>query len=82
MPKSTGEHWLGAPGAAEYLGVTLRTVYKLIDEGRFPAYKLGRVIRIRKADLDKFLKVARIEPGALRHLYPPGDRDDGTDPAE
>jgi excisionase family DNA binding protein len=29
------------------LGVTLRTLYRLIDEGRLPAYKMGRVIRLR-----------------------------------
>ncbi len=71
MPKSMGEDWLGAPGAAKYLGVYLRTMYKLIDQGEVPAYKIGRVFRIRRTDLDAFLERARVQPGELAHLYPP-----------
>ncbi len=62
-----GEDWLGAPGAAQYLGVTLRTVYKLIDEGDIPAYKIGRVFRIRRSDLDDFLERHGHKPGELAH---------------
>ncbi len=81
MPKSTGEDWLGAPGAAEYLGVTLRTVYKFVDQGDIPAYKLGRVFRIRRSDLDDFLERCRVQPGELAHLYPPEleERDEDDD---
>ena len=39
---------MGAPEAAEYLGVQLRTLYKFIDESLIPAYKLGRVIRLKR----------------------------------
>jgi excisionase family DNA binding protein len=62
--------WLGTKGAASYLGVTARTLYRLIDQGDVPAYKLGRVIRVKEADLVAHLERARIEPGSLRHLYP------------
>ncbi len=48
-----GDGWLGALGAAQYLGVTLRVVYKLIDRGDIPAYKIGRVFRIRRSDLEE-----------------------------
>ena len=72
MPKTTGERWLSVPEAAEYLGVGMRTVYKLVDQGLIPAYKLGRVIRIKKEDAEDFLEDHRIEPGTLSHLYPPG----------
>ncbi len=66
-----GEDWVGAPGAARYLGVTLRMVYKLIDQGSIPAYKIGRVFRVRRCDLDDFLERCRVQPGDLAHLYPP-----------
>jgi len=56
--------------ASERLGVTLRTLYRLIDEGRLPAYKIGRVIRITEEDVEGFLESARIQPGTLAHLYP------------
>jgi excisionase family DNA binding protein len=52
VPKSTGENWLGVPALAEYLGVTQRTVYAILDSGDIPAYKLRRVIRVKRADVD------------------------------
>ena len=71
-----GEDWLGTPDAAKYLGVRVPTLYRLIDEGLVPAYKIGRVIRIQVSDLDAFIKSARIEPGTITHLYPWRDLDD------
>ena len=62
---------MGAPEAAEYLGVQLRTLYKFIDESLIPAYKLGRVIRLKREDVDAFVESQRLAPGSLGHLYPP-----------
>lgn len=56
--------------AAERLGVTLRSLYRFIDEGALAAYKFGRVIRLKPEDLDSFIESCRIEPGSLEHLYP------------
>ncbi|MHB8670721.1 MAG: helix-turn-helix domain-containing protein [Acidimicrobiales bacterium] len=68
--KSTGETWMGTAEAAEHLGVTLRTLYRLIDTGQVPAYKLGRVIRLRRDEVEEFIGASRIAPGQLAHLYP------------
>lgn len=38
-----------------YLQVNLRTVYRLIREGRLPAIRVGRQWRFRKADIDAWL---------------------------
>jgi excisionase family DNA binding protein len=62
--------WLGTAEAARRLGITPRTLYRLIDEGQLPAYKFGRVIRLRVADVEAFVEQARIAPGSLEHLYP------------
>ena len=62
--------WLSTGDAATRLGVSLRTLYKFIDEGAVPAYKFGRVIRLQEAEVDAFISGARIEPGTLDHLYP------------
>lgn len=63
-------HWLSTAEAARMLGVSLRTLYKFIDEGQVPAYKFGRVIRLQEAELQSFISGSRIEPGTLEHLYP------------
>ena len=62
--------WLGTTEAAERLGVVPRTLYRMINEGAIPAYKMGRVIRVKESDLDTFLESTKVQPGSLSHLYP------------
>lgn len=62
--------WMNTQEAAAHLGITVRTLYRAIDEGKLTAYRMGRVIRIQKPDLDSFLEGSRIQPGELVHLYP------------
>jgi excisionase family DNA binding protein len=73
MDTTTSGHpirWMGTRDACERLGVTLRTLYRFIDEGQLPAYKMGRVIRVQEADIEAFIERMRIVPGTLDHLYP------------
>ncbi len=65
-------NWLSTKEAAAQLGVTTRTVYRFIDEGGLPAYKFGRVIRVKESDLEVFVEQCRVEPGSIAHLYPEG----------
>ncbi len=62
--------WMSTKEAAEHLGVTLRSLYRFIDEGSLPAYRFGRVIRLKQDDVEHFIETCRIEPGSLEHLYP------------
>ena len=62
--------WLSTKEAAERLGVTLRSLYRFIDEGGLVAYKFGRVIRLQEGDVEAFIESSRIRPGSLEHLYP------------
>jgi excisionase family DNA binding protein len=67
---SSGEvRWLSTREAAHHLGITTRTLYRLIDSGQIPAYRFGRVIRLKAAEVDAFVESARIQPGSLEHLY-------------
>lgn len=50
--------------AAEYVGVTTKTIRRWISSGHLPASRLGpKLIRIRRADLDACLGV--IEPAPV-----------------
>ena len=62
--------WMSTKEAAEHLGVTLRSLYRFIDEGALAAYKFGRVIRLKGDDVERFIESCRIAPGSLEHLYP------------
>jgi excisionase family DNA binding protein len=65
-----GITWLSTAEAAGRLGITPRTLYRFIDEGQIPAYRFGRVIRLKLDEVDRFIDACRIEPGTLEHLYP------------
>jgi excisionase family DNA binding protein len=58
--------------AAGELEVTTRTIYRFINDGKLPAYRIGRVYRIRRADLGAFLTSAALQPGDLDHLVEDG----------
>ncbi len=62
--------WLSTAEAAKRLGITPRTLYRFIDQGDIPAYRFGRVIRLKEDEVDSFIEACRIEPGTLEHLYP------------
>ncbi|TET62225.1 DNA-binding protein [Candidatus Aerophobetes bacterium] len=42
--------------AAEYLGISKPTLYKLIKNGEIPAKRIGKQWRIAKAVLDEIVK--------------------------
>lgn len=62
--------WLSSKAAAARLGITPRTLYRFIDEGQLPAFKFGRVLRLKKTDVDAYIESCRVEPGSMSHLYP------------
>lgn len=70
MGPSGDIEWLSTQEAARRLGITTRTLYRFVDQGELPAYRMGRVIRLQAADVDAFIEGSRIRPGTLEHLYP------------
>lgn len=81
MPEVDSEFdgvWMSTKDAAELLGITPRTLYRFIDEGDVPAYKFGRVLRLKRQDLLTYIDTCRVEPGSLSHLYPAVAGDDDT----
>ncbi len=64
--------------AADYLRLTLATVYSKACRRQLPTVKVGRSLRFRRADLDKLIKAGRrpaLRP--LRALEDPGDGEGG-----
>ena len=48
----------------EYLKVTERTLYRLAQEGKIPAFKVGASWRFKRADIDAWIEGQK--PGAAR----------------
>lgn len=57
--------WLNTNETARRLGITPRTLYRFIDDGRLPAYRFGRVIRLKESEVADFIEDCRITPGTL-----------------
>lgn len=57
--------WLNTVESARRLGVTPRTLYRFIDDGKLPAYRFGRVIRLKESEVADFIESCRIQPGTL-----------------
>jgi excisionase family DNA binding protein len=76
---SENVHWLSTKEASSRLGVTLRSLYRFVDEGELVAYRFGRVIRLKEEDVDRYIESCRIQPGGLQHLYAALKGDDDTE---
>lgn len=57
--------WLNTVESARRLGITPRTLYRFIDDGKIPAYRFGRVIRLKESEVAEFIESCRIQPGTL-----------------
>ncbi len=53
-------------GAAEYLGISVRHMRRLVADRRIAHFKVGHLIRFRYDDLDAFLQAGRREAVCLR----------------
>ena len=54
--------WMSTADAARLLGITPRTLFRLIDSGDIPAYRFGRVIRIRQSDVERLGENMNTDP--------------------
>lgn len=54
-PSSTSGGLLDVPQAADYLNITEHFVRRLIRERRIDFVKIGRLVRLRRCDLDSYL---------------------------
>ncbi len=63
-----------------YLRVNVRTVYRLMRTGELPAVRVGRQWRVRRADLELWLRRTRPEPPWDRRPADARPADDGQQP--
>ena len=65
------QEWFTVVEAAEYLRVSRRTIYSLVQRGRLTSYRIGkqRHMRFRRADLDRV--PLRVRPHKRSAREPP-----------
>jgi len=46
---------------SEYLGIKKSTLYSKVESGEIPHFKVGRLIRFRKSEVEKWMESHRVE---------------------
>ena len=54
---------------AEILGVSRRSVYRWIKEGRLPALKFVSQVRVKESDLEAFINKSEVEETKRREKH-------------
>lgn len=59
----TTDEWFTLPELGERLKVSRTTAYRLVSSNELPAYRIGRAIRVRRTDIERWLMENRWEIG-------------------
>jgi len=55
--------WFSAEELRRWLGLGKTKTQEILQTGQIPSYRIGRVRRIRRADIERFLEQNRFESG-------------------
>lgn len=55
------KRWISVRECGLYLGLHLKSVYRLIDSGEVPASRIGRSIRVDFKELEKILETRELQ---------------------
>ncbi len=62
MTLNTEKEWLTVLELHNWIGLGRSKAYELIQTGEIPSYRIGRVIRIRRQDVEDWLEKNRYRP--------------------
>jgi excisionase family DNA binding protein len=54
--KTDRSEFMTLPEVAEYLRLSIHTIYKMAQKGRIPALKAGAVWRFNRAEIDEWMR--------------------------
>lgn len=61
LPDATGE-WFTLAELGEWLKVGRTTVYRIVSTKEIASYRIGRSVRVRRADVERWLELHRETP--------------------
>ncbi len=56
--------FLGIQWLSTYLGIRPKSVYAMVEENKIPHYRIGRLIRFKRSEIDEWMKGNRKECAA------------------
>jgi excisionase family DNA binding protein len=58
--------FLSISEASEYLGVKTSTLYSLVERKKIPHYRIGRLIKFKKAEIDEWVHEHKVDNADLK----------------
>lgn len=58
--RSVDKLWFTQKDAASYLGMSLRMIVRLREQGKLPWYQLDRTVLLKKDDIDRLVERHRV----------------------
>ncbi len=53
---ATSERWLSVEDIAAHLAVSKESVYRWVEKGKLPSYRVGRLLRFSSSEVDKAVR--------------------------
>jgi excisionase family DNA binding protein len=53
---ATEERWVGVAEVAAHIGVNKDSIYRWIENRKFPAHRAGRLFRFKLSEVDEWVK--------------------------
>lgn len=50
------DKWLSVVEIADYLGVSKESIYRWVEKGKIPAYRLGKFWKFKTDEVDRWIK--------------------------
>ena len=50
------EHWVNIDEVASHLGVTKDSIYRWVEKKKFPAHRVGRLLRFKLSEVDEWVR--------------------------
>ncbi|EFH88951.1 helix-turn-helix domain-containing protein [Ktedonobacter racemifer] len=57
------EEMVSTTQAGKMLGVTSKTIIRMIESGQIPGYRVNFVWRLKRSDIEAYLEAHRYKPG-------------------
>jgi excisionase family DNA binding protein len=57
------QEWFTADGLVRWLGIGRTKTYEMLSSGEIPSYRIGRLLRIRRRDVEAWLERNKYKPG-------------------
>lgn len=62
MDTSVQKEWLSVTEVQQVLGIGRTKAYRMVTSGEIPAVRIGRLVRVNRAELDAWAKESRYLP--------------------